>query len=60
MKQARIVFQVIMLYDTRLLYFSEIMKEYRGLESTKEKLSREISTLEASKMSVAHNSDYTE
>ncbi|WP_289222162.1 hypothetical protein, partial [Xylanibacter rodentium] len=34
--------------------------EYKGLETSKEKLSKEVSALEASKMSVAYDSDYAE
>lgn len=37
---------------------SKIVKGYKGFESSKEKLSREILALEASKMSVSYNSDY--
>ena len=37
-----------------------MIEEYKGLETSKEKLSREVSTLEVSKMSVTYDSDYTE
>lgn len=39
---------------------SEIVEEYKGLEISKEKLSKEISALEASKLSAAYNPDYAE
>lgn len=37
-----------------------MIEEYRGFETSKEKLSKEVSALEASKMSVAYDSDYAE
>mgnify|MGYP000821612068 CR=1 FL=1 len=37
-----------------------MIEEYKGLETSKEKLSKEVSALEASKMSVAYDSDYAE
>ncbi len=37
-----------------------MIEEYKGLETSKEKLSKEISALEASKMSVTYDSDYAE
>ena len=37
-----------------------MIEEYKGLETSKEKLSKEVSVLEASKMSVAYDSDYAE
>ena len=37
-----------------------MIEEYKGLETSKEKLSKEVSALEAYKMSVAYDSDYAE
>ena len=37
-----------------------MIEEYKGLDTSKEKLSKEVSALEASKMSVAYDSDYAE
>ncbi len=38
----------------------EMAEEYKSLETSKEKLSKEVSALEASKMSVAYDSGYAE
>lgn len=37
-----------------------MIEEYNGLETSKEKLSKDVSALEAPKMSVAYDSDYAE
>lgn len=37
-----------------------MIEEYKGLETSKEKLSKKVSALEASKMSVAYDSEYAE
>ena len=48
-------------YNVTLKEFvSEKVEEYKELESSKEKLSKEVSALEASKMSVSYNSDYAD
>lgn len=48
-------------YNVTLKEFvSEKVEEYKELESSKEKLSKEVSALEESKMSVSYNSDYAD